>query len=91
MNHIKIARYQIDETHPVFVIAEAGINHNGSLTIAKKMVDVAKKSGVDCIKFQTHITEEEMIKTNIKPGNISKTSCRQPVNITLSFNPSLFD
>jgi sialic acid synthase SpsE len=72
LKNIKISRYQIDETHPVFVIAEAGINHNGSLTIAKKMVDVAKKSGVDCIKFQTHITEEEMIKTNIKPGNISK-------------------
>ena len=36
------------------------------------MVDAAKKSGADCIKFQTHIAEEEMIKTNIKPGNISK-------------------
>jgi sialic acid synthase SpsE len=72
LQHIKIVQYPIGDTHPVFVIAEAGINHNGSLTIAKKMVDVAKKSGVDCIKFQTHIAEEEMIKTNIKPGNISK-------------------
>lgn len=36
------------------------------------MVDAAKKSGANCIKFQTHIAEEEMIKTNIKPGNISK-------------------
>lgn len=36
-----------------FIIAEAGVNHNGSLAIAKKMVDVAAKAGVDAIKFQT--------------------------------------
>ncbi len=57
---------------PVFVIAEAGINHNGSFLIAKKLVNMAKKAGADCIKFQTHITEEEMIKTKILPGKISK-------------------
>lgn len=56
----------------MFVIAEAGINHNGSFSIAKKMVDVAKKVGVDCVKFQTHITEKEMVKTSIRPGSISK-------------------
>lgn len=50
----------IGGSNPVFVIAEAGINHNGSFIIAKKMVDAAKKSGVDCIKFQTHISEEEI-------------------------------
>jgi sialic acid synthase SpsE len=54
------------------VIAEAGINHNGSLSIAKKLINMAKKAGADCIKFQTHITEEEMIKTSIRPGKISK-------------------
>lgn len=59
-------------TSPVFVVAEAGINHNGSLKLAKKMVDYVKKTGADCIKFQTHITEKEMLKSNIKPGNISK-------------------
>jgi len=72
MDGIKIKNRIIDANHPVFVIAEAGINHNGSYNLAKKMVDVAKKAGVDCIKFQTHITEEEMLKTNIRPGNISK-------------------
>ena len=59
-------------TNPVFVVAEAGINHNGSLKLAKKMVDYVKKTGADCIKFQTHITEKEMLKSNIRPGNISK-------------------
>lgn len=72
MKEVKIANYLIGKKHPVFVVAEAGINHNGSLAIAKKMVDVAKKADVSCLKFQTHIAEKEMIKSNITPGNISK-------------------
>jgi len=69
---IKIGSRLIGPNRPVFVIAEAGINHNGSFQIAKRMVDMAKKAGADCIKFQTHIVEEEMTKTNILPGKISK-------------------
>ena len=72
LNKIKIGNHIIGENYPVFVIAEAGINHNGSLSIAKKLVNVAKNAGADCFKIQTHITEEEMIKTNIPPGKISK-------------------
>jgi len=72
LKQVKIGNYLIGSTNPVFVVAEAGINHNGSFKLAKKMVDQAKKIGIDCIKFQTHITEKEMIKSNIKPGNISK-------------------
>jgi len=74
LNQIKIKNRIISSNHFPFVIAEAGINHNGSLKIAKKMVNMAKKAGADCFKIQTHITEEEMIKTNIRPGNISKKS-----------------
>ena len=37
----------------VFIIAEAGVNHNGSIELAKKMIDVASSSGADAIKFQT--------------------------------------
>lgn len=37
----------------VFIIAEAGVNHNGSFELAYKLVDAAKNAGVDCIKFQT--------------------------------------
>ena len=72
LNEIKIGNKTISPAHPVFIIAEAGINHNGSFSIAKKLVDMAKKAGADCIKFQTHIAEEEMTKTNILPGKISK-------------------
>ena len=39
------------------IIAEAGVNHNGKLSIALKMVDVAAKSGADFIKFQTFVPE----------------------------------
>ena len=42
----------------VFIIAEVGINHNGNIKIAKKMIDEAKKSGADCVKFQTFKGEE---------------------------------
>lgn len=73
LNEIRIGNRLIGPNQPVFVIAEAGINHNGSFSIAKKLVDMAKKAGADCIKFQTHITEEEMTETNILPGKISKT------------------
>ena len=72
MNEIKIGNIGIGQTRPVFVIAEAGINHNGSLSIAKKMVNIARNAGADCIKFQTHIAEEEMTRTKILPGKISK-------------------
>ena len=37
----------------VFVIAEAGVNHNGSTNLAKKLIDVAIDAGVDAVKFQT--------------------------------------
>ncbi len=36
------------------LIAEAGVNHNGSLLIGKKLIDAAKRAGADCIKFQTY-------------------------------------
>ena len=42
----------------VFIIAEAGVNHNGDINLAKKLIDVAKEAGADAIKFQTFISEK---------------------------------
>ena len=50
MNEIRIKSRKIGDSFPIFVIAEAGINHNGSLKLAKQMIREAKKSGVDCIR-----------------------------------------
>ena len=49
----------------VFIIAEAGVNHNGSLSIAKKMVDAAKNAGADAVKFQTF--KAKNIATKLAP------------------------
>jgi N,N'-diacetyllegionaminate synthase len=54
-----------------FVIAEIGINHNGSLKVAKKLVDSAVRAGVDAVKFQTYITEKR-VKKNSPIFNILK-------------------
>jgi len=52
MPEIRIGEALVGDGHPVYVIAEAGINHNGSLEIAKMLVDVAADAGADCVKFQ---------------------------------------
>jgi len=54
------------EALKVFVIAEAGINHNGSLALAKKLVDESKAAGADCIKFQTFISKSLVTKNALK-------------------------
>lgn len=41
-----------------FIIAEAGVNHNGSIILAKKLIDIAKKSGADAVKFQAYKADE---------------------------------
>ena len=50
---INIDRFTVSSTSEPFIVAEAGINHNGDLRTAMKMVDVAKQAGVSAIKFQT--------------------------------------
>jgi N-acetylneuraminate synthase len=55
-----------------FIIAEVGINHEGEFDKAMQMVDAAVTAGADCVKFQCHITEAEMIPTDMKPGEISE-------------------
>lgn len=59
---IKISGKIIAPNKPCFIIAEAGVNHNGSLKLAKKLVDEAKKVGADAVKFQTFKTQELVTK-----------------------------
>jgi N-acetylneuraminate synthase len=54
---IKIGDRWIGDGHPTYVVAEIGINHNGSLDIAKKLMLAARESGVDAVKFQKRTPE----------------------------------
>ncbi len=58
MNAVRIGSKSIGENHPVFIIAEAGVNHNGDINLARELVDVAVEAGVDAVKFQTFISED---------------------------------
>ncbi|MBF0103973.1 MAG: N-acetylneuraminate synthase family protein [Deltaproteobacteria bacterium] len=72
MKEFKIGKRIIGPAQPPFIIAEAGINHDGDFGKAIQLVDTAKKCGADCVKFQYHITEAELVKSDIKPGYLSK-------------------
>ena len=69
--YIEIAGRKIGIDFPPLVIAEIGINHEGSLQVAKQMVDAAKRAGVEVVKHQTHIVEDEMngAAKKVIPGN----------------------
>jgi N,N'-diacetyllegionaminate synthase len=58
----------------VFIIAEAGVNHNGSIKLAKELIDVAVESGADAVKFQTFKAERLVSKTAEKADYQKKTT-----------------
>ena len=68
---IEIAGRKVGGEYPPLVIAEIGINHEGSLDVAKEMVDSAHRAGAEIVKHQTHIVEDEMSAAakNVIPGN----------------------
>jgi len=68
---IKIGNRLIGDNYPPLVIAEIGINHEGSLEVAKQMVDAAYGAGAEIIKHQTHVVEDEMseVAKGVIPGN----------------------
>jgi N-acetylneuraminate synthase len=68
---IEIAGRKVGRDFPPLVIAEIGINHEGSLIVAKELVDAAKKAGAEMVKHQTHIVDDEMsgAAKKVIPGN----------------------
>ncbi len=72
-NEIKIGSRLIGKNHPPFIIPEIGINHEGDMTKAKKMIFDAHKSGAECVKFQCHVIDDEMIKNDIVPKNANES------------------
>lgn len=59
--------------HMPFVIAEIGINHEGDFEKAIRMVDDAYSVGCECVKFQCHVVEDEMIPNDVVPGNTTES------------------
>lgn len=64
---------KIGVNHKPLVIAEIGINHEGEIEKAKKMILDAFNAGAECVKFQSHIIDDEMIPNDVVPGNSNET------------------
>ena len=74
---VKIGNKFVGEGHPCFVIAEIGINHNGSIKLAKELIDIAITTGCDAVKFQKRTvdvvyTKEELAKE--RPSKFGTTN-----------------
>lgn len=68
-----IAGRWVGTRHAPLVIAEIGINHEGSEEKAHRMIDDAATTGCECVKFQTHVVEDEMIENDVVPGNATES------------------
>lgn len=55
---VKIGSQRVGDGQPCFIIAEAGVNHNGDIAIAERLIDEAARAGANAVKFQAFITEE---------------------------------
>ena len=82
---VQIGNRRIGEAHPVYIIAEAGVNHNGDLGIAKKLIDAAVAAGCDAIKFQKRTPdicvppEQQDIRRETPWGNITYLEYRHHI------------
>lgn len=65
-SHINIAGQKIGPYSPTWVIAEAGVNHNGDMKLALELIHAAKDSGADCVKFQTFRADDLVSKSSPK-------------------------
>ena len=73
MKNIKIGKNKIGLSYRPYIIVEACVNHQGNFDIAKKMIFYARKIGAQCIKFQHHIVNEEMLEKDIpRSSNFKK-------------------
>ena len=72
---ITIGKRRIGSDYPPLVVADIGINHEGSMAKAKRMVRDAAKAGAECVKFQAHVVEDEMVPVakKIIPGHATES------------------
>jgi len=70
---IKIGTRVIGPEYPPFVIAEIGINHEGQFDKAIRMISDAAERGCECVKFQSHVIDDEMIPNDVVPTNADES------------------
>ena len=80
---ITVGNKKIGVGQPVFVIAEAGINHGGDLETAKKLVSAASQCGADAVKFQTYSTEKRAPKDSPIFGILKKCELSESDHVEL--------
>src|SRR5579863_114454 len=68
-----VAGRHIGRQYPPLTIAEIGINHEGNFEKAVRMVEEAARVGCECVKFQAHVIEDEMIPNDVIPGNAKES------------------
>jgi N-acetylneuraminate synthase len=73
MSGFDLAGRRVGPDAPPLVIAEIGINHEGSFEKAERMVRDARDAGCECVKFQSHVVDDEMIPNEVVPGNASES------------------
>lgn len=66
LSEIRFGRIVVGDARPVVIIAEAACEHQGDLSAAKRLVELAKEAGADIVKFQLHLPDEEMIPGSIR-------------------------
>jgi len=96
---IQINKAIISKNNRVFIIGEAGVNHNGDINIAKKLIDVAVDAGVDAVKFQTFKTENLILKEvekakyqkNTTGSNENQFDMLKKLEVTKEQNSELID
>lgn len=91
---LQIGTRSIGVGHPCFIIAEAGVNHNGDIDLAKKLIDAAKEAGADAIKFQT-FHAENLVTPDAKQApyqlaNLGKEESQYAMLKRLELSPSQF-
>lgn len=72
MTALHIGERAIGDEHPVYVIAEACVNHNGDFDVALELIDRAAEAGADAVKFQLHYPEHEMLRELPGSSNFDK-------------------
>ena len=96
---IQIEQFQVTVDSPVFIIAEAGVNHNGDVEMAKELIASAKDAGADCVKFQTFKAERVVTaeapkaeyQLHVTDPKESQRAMLKQLELSLDVHQELFD